>query len=270
METLDEIILKLKKYAIEYEDSGNIKFANASKAIVEYLKVGDYKNAITLFRTSELLYDLGNTYDALKKLDIEDYVSKNFDINWGLKAGEYIAWRSGNIENTKNGIFFSISQGGAEAYSNNERTAKKYTVKINKPLVARRAEHAYLILTGKNVPKTLTQSGGNDDWWVKLDERIVSLAKAKGYDSVTYTMPAPPAMKELILFDKKQVIESFKNGGLIHKQKGIAKKLNITPTIKEHDMIAECGDCGNKFSYQNSKNHILWECPECKSIKRIS
>ncbi len=124
METLQEIILKLKKYSIEYEQQGNIKFADASKSIIEYLENGDYRNAITLFRTSELLYDIGNTYDALKKLDAEDYVKKNFDVNWGLKNGEYIAYRSGVIENTKNGIFFSISKGGAEAYSNSERQAK--------------------------------------------------------------------------------------------------------------------------------------------------
>lgn len=60
------------------------------------------------------------------------------------------------------------------------------------------------------------------------------------------------------------------NGGVKHSSLGFAKELSISPIIKEHDMIAECGDCGEKFSYQNSKNHILWECSECKSIKRIS
>lgn len=69
----------------------------------------------------------------------------------------------------------------------------------------------------------------------------------------------------------RQHFKSF--GGVIndaHISLGTAKELNITPTIKKHDMIAECGDCGDKFSYQNSKNYVLWECPECKSIKRIS
>ena len=56
----------------------------------------------------------------------------------------------------------------------------------------------------------------------------------------------------------------------IHSQLGSSKELGISPIVREHDMIAECGDCGDKFSYQNAKKHILWECPECKSIKRIS
>ena len=58
--------------------------------------------------------------------------------------------------------------------------------------------------------------------------------------------------------------------GIKHSPLGSSKELSISPIIKEHDMIAECGDCGDKFSYQNAKKHILWECPECKSIKRIS
>ena len=64
-----------------------------------------------------------------------------------------------------------------------------------------------------------------------------------------------------------------KFGGIIndtHSSLGSSKELGISPIVREHDMIAECGDCGDKFSYQNSKNHILWECPDCKSIKRIS
>lgn len=67
--------------------------------------------------------------------------------------------------------------------------------------------------------------------------------------------------------------ERLENGGTIkanHSQLGSAKELSISPIVREHDMIAECGDCGDKFSYQNAKNYILWECPECKSIKRIS
>ena len=49
---------------------------------------------------------------------------------------------------------------------------------------------------------------------------------------------------------------------------GTAKELGITPKVEGHDMIAVC-DCGAKFSYQNSKKNIIWECPECKGMKRI-
>ncbi|MEK6881064.1 MAG: hypothetical protein AABY22_15705, partial [Nanoarchaeota archaeon] len=66
---------------------------------------------------------------------------------------------------------------------------------------------------------------------------------------------------------------SMKLGGNInslHSSLGTAKELSITPSIKEHDMIAECAECGDMFSYSKSKEGIIWECPECKSMKRIS
>ena len=65
----------------------------------------------------------------------------------------------------------------------------------------------------------------------------------------------------------------FSGGGAItskgiFKSLGSAKELGITPKIEGHDMIAKC-DCGEKFSYQNSKKNIVWECPECKGMKRL-
>ena len=65
----------------------------------------------------------------------------------------------------------------------------------------------------------------------------------------------------------------FDGGGLIksnHNILGSAIKLEIIPKIKGHDMIAECADCNDKFSYQKVKSNILWECPNCLSKKHIS
>jgi len=64
----------------------------------------------------------------------------------------------------------------------------------------------------------------------------------------------------------------LKQGGSVnqnHKQLGTATKLGITPKIKAHDMISECANCRDKFSYQNFKSNILWECPNCLSKKHI-
>ena len=61
---------------------------------------------------------------------------------------------------------------------------------------------------------------------------------------------------------------SIKSSGTFNPL-GSAKELGITPKIEGHDMIAKC-DCEEKFSYQNSKKNIVWECPECKGMKRIS
>jgi len=65
----------------------------------------------------------------------------------------------------------------------------------------------------------------------------------------------------------------FKDGGTIksnHSSLGSASELGITPKITGHDLIAECGDCGDKFSYQKVKSNILWECPNCLSKNHIS
>jgi len=112
-----------------------------------------------------------------------------------------------------------------------------------------------------------------------LEERgefVQKLAIEKGFDGIRYYDPSATG-EEYVLFNTKTVkeikTEKMFKGGLIknkHSSLGSSKELSISPIIREHDMIAECGDCGDKFSYQNSKNHILWECPECKSIKRIS
>jgi hypothetical protein len=67
--------------------------------------------------------------------------------------------------------------------------------------------------------------------------------------------------------DKMNEGGSIKSKGTFYSF-GSAIELGITPKIEGHDMIAKC-DCGEKFSYQNSKKNILWQCPECKGMKRI-
>jgi len=75
--------------------------------------------------------------------------------------------------------------------------------------------------------------------------------------------------ERLDLKDADKII--LKQGGTLNgnfELLGSAKELGVTPKITEHDMIAIC-DCGEKFSYQNSKKNILWECPECKWRNKI-
>ena len=47
---------------------------------------------------------------------------------------------------------------------------------------------------------------------------------------------------------------------------GSAIGFGTIPIIEGHDMVAEC-DCGEKFTYQNSKKDILWQCPKCNVKK---
>ena len=77
-------------------------------------------------------------------------------------------------------------------------------------------------------------------------------------------------------WDNPNVIltEMKKRGGTIggekHSSLGTAKETGLTTKVAGHDMIAKCSDCADKFSYQNSKSNILWECPYCLSRKHIS
>lgn len=75
------------------------------------------------------------------------------------------------------------------------------------------------------------------------------------------------------LIKSKKKNRSYKGGGSIDAKGtfaslGSAKELGIIPKIAGHDMIAKC-DCGEKFSYQNSKKDILWQCPECNGMKKL-
>jgi len=77
--------------------------------------------------------------------------------------------------------------------------------------------------------------------------------------------------KTILAFVKNPT--KLKEGGSIgskgtFKSLGSAKELGITTKVEGHDMIAIC-DCGEKFSYQNSKKSIVWGCPECKGMKRL-
>lgn len=62
----------------------------------------------------------------------------------------------------------------------------------------------------------------------------------------------------------------FKEGGMPKKETfnsiGSAIGFGTIPMIEGHDMVAEC-DCGEKFTYQNSKKDTLWQCPKCNVKK---
>jgi GNAT superfamily N-acetyltransferase len=69
---------------------------------------------------------------------------------------------------------------------------------------------------------------------------------------------------------KNKVKYKYAEGGMPKKETfksiGSAIGFGTIPMIEGHDMIAEC-DCGEKFTYQNSKKDILWQCPKCNVKK---
>lgn len=86
--------------------------------------------------------------------------------------------------------------------------------------------------------------------------------------------PTEIEIKKELQKKKSSWFDKMKNGGSIKgngtfNSLGSAKELGVTTKIDGHDMIAKC-DCGENFSYQNSKKNIVWKCPECKEIKQIA
>ena len=69
---------------------------------------------------------------------------------------------------------------------------------------------------------------------------------------------------------KNKAKYKYSEGGMPKKEIfnsiGSAIGFGTIPIIEGHDMVAEC-DCGEKFTYQNSKKDILWQCPKCNVKK---
>lgn len=202
-EKLDEVKSKLKGY-LDDEEIGY-----KSKEVLDLLEENNIKEALNKFRESELCYEIGNTYMSLRDISDEIIIHQDHGLDWGKKAGQYEVWRAGEVGSQKNGIFFSINEQGAKAYTHEKgRELKKYTVEIKNPLVVKRVEHAYSQLTGISVSDLIKQrdrSKNVGDWWLKLDEKVAQLARKAGYDAVTYTKPAAPAIREMVVFDSKIV-----------------------------------------------------------------
>lgn len=81
--------------------------------------------------------------------------------------------------------------------------------------------------------------------------------------------------EEIIEFINEKIklykeISKYSEGGMPKKEIfnsiGSAIGFGTIPIIEGHDMVAEC-DCGEKFTYQNSKKDILWQCPKCNVKK---
>lgn len=182
-----------------------------------------FKNAIKYLKSTDIL----NAREEIKKLegypqswfDIQDIYSDwdiisnpIYDKNWGLKPGKYLVWRAGTIDmKLDRGIFTAIDEVGAKLYldsDNPNRTLHSYWATIKHPYISTRLESAYSDLANIPLAKVLKTKASVYDqqkWWRDLDKKIFNLAKKKGYDSITYTRPAPPASKEMVLFNKNQL-----------------------------------------------------------------
>ncbi len=202
---LKDIIDTLSQYSKEYKSDNNPKMEADCNTIISLLD-NDVDKAYNTFSKSDLRYDISSTYKKLGKY--KD--SRGSGTDWGTKPGKYVVYRAGDVTNPKRGIFFSMDKVGADAYSTGEKQTREYNIDIKNPFVMTEVKAAYSKLTGKSMADICKERDSADnvnDWWRKIDAKVSKLAKAKGYDAITYTDPAPPATRELILLDEKGIIK---------------------------------------------------------------
>lgn len=208
---LDGVIEKLESYQHEYSKENDKESADIIRVTLDLLQQKKYAKSLDNIWNSKLRYDISNTLMEFKRIVTELHLQANYDPQWGQRAGEYIGFHAGPVHEVPNGLFFSIDQEGAVPYSHGgRRELKKYKVMIKRPLVAKSLYSALSILTGKGEQYFTDQKNKSNNvskWWISMDEKVVKLASAKGYDSVLYTNPAPPAKKELVIFNSNQVKE---------------------------------------------------------------
>jgi len=85
---------------------------------------------------------------------------------------------------------------------------EKYLITIKKPFVCPHVIDALSILMNVDKKLIIKKRDGSREvnkWWMAADKKAMILAKKKGYDSITYTKPSAPAIKELQVFNKNQV-----------------------------------------------------------------
>lgn len=202
-----EYATRLDNYAAEYQTEGRVAEAAAATQAALLLRGHNYRASVTVLREAELHRDIPNTHIAIMNAANDAYIAENHGANWGMEAGTYTAWRAGAVTGTPRGVFFSIDKAGADAYGAAGRPTHRYSVDIKNPLVIDRLEPAYAQLTGKSLDSVYAEKTRRDPmkWWRDTDAKIGRLAQAKGYDAIVYTRPAPPAIRELVVFNKKAI-----------------------------------------------------------------
>jgi hypothetical protein len=133
------------------------------------------------------------------------------DARWGTEAGEYTVYRTGNLErkiiftgNTEDSVAWYAEAFPEQDFA--ERIAvKSYTANITNPYVSRDMPSAYEALFGSRPDLYGTKKLTTGDLWVRADNKITAELKRRGYDAWTMTSPAPPADKEMILFNQKSL-----------------------------------------------------------------
>jgi hypothetical protein len=117
-------------------------------------------------------------------------------------------YRVGNLSDPhKRGIFFSGDAEGAQAYASlhPDHAMTQYEITLKNPLVVGHQNDAIKMLLnttyGELHDRLAYKLGSSVASGRAVDGRIMRAAKAKGYDGIIYNSPAPPAKKEIMIFN---------------------------------------------------------------------
>ena len=184
----------------------------------------DYIKAFDYYKNSSYIIKVGVFWNLLLTLKNDQRL---LDKNWGTVAGTYIAYRSGDIHNEPNGLFFAPDEESCRAYSKQDRNnvINGYKIKIVNPYVTESVYSALYELVGGTSPEqwhekmsrleykmyknqgTVSTSNADIHPSLAFDIRVRKIAEKKKYDSICYTNPPAPAIRELVIFDVSKIIE---------------------------------------------------------------
>jgi hypothetical protein len=121
-------------------------------------------------------------------------------------------FRAGEINDPlKRGTFFAGDRAGAEAYStiHNGAPVKEYLVEANNVYQTKSHASLYRELFGGSIHDGIYKAGGSKDVktsteaWRKVETKMASELKKRGYDGLIYTAPLAPAKTEFAVINPK-------------------------------------------------------------------
>ena len=178
---------------------------------------------------------------------------RDYNESWGKEPGTYTAYRATLDPNqlTARGAYFAPQKIDAEPYvfPGSESAVHKYKITIENPFVAKTKSDATLLLfDSKHIPmlEKIAYEHGIDNLTAnrELDRMIMEGLSKLGYDSMTLTIPQPPATREIVIFEE----------GLFTVEK--SKRIRVITKLKQQDYS---GTAWIFLMADNPEIKSLWE-----------
>ena len=286
--TFEEIIEFINEKIKYYKEKSNIRFDDGGEVKSDYIK-----------RVKEAIKYVENSPKARMRIDFEDEEGDKQAINEGKDYERIFPLKSKSnsfiVKKIREGVqdkYYSIGTWNEKKksydyrYSKNEKYGDK-SKEFDTLQIAIYDEKGKIvgilkIATSENkkedVKKGSFKIAVRQDYQNKgIASKLIEKAEREGIDFVEALKNNNFTSEGRWYFTswlnkklKNKVKYKYSEGGMPKKVTfnsiGSAIGFGTIPMIEGHDMIAEC-DCGERFTYQNSKKDILWQCPKCNVKK---